>query len=120
MLLCSALLFSVFVSQVQVRNVSGFMLYTNQSCFALVLFSVRLLGYARAGYHIRVHEGGRYTTRAIEDSVTERHREEKKGKETDDIGNSGLGNTTKTTPGCFTGLKARGLDGSLWQCLHLV
>jgi hypothetical protein len=113
------LLFSVFVSQVQVRNVSGFMLYT-RLVFVLVLFSVRLLGYARAGYPIRVHEGGRYTTRAIEDSVTERHREEEKGRETDDIGNSGLGNTTKTTPGCFTGLKARGLDGSLWQCLHLV
>jgi hypothetical protein len=96
------------------------MLYTNQSCFVLVLLSVRLLGYARAGYPIRVHERGRYTTRAIEDCGTERHREEEKGNETDDIDNCGLGNTTKTTPGCFKGLRVRGLDGSLWQCLHLV
>ena len=118
MILCSALLFSVFVSQVLVRNVLGFMLYTNQSFLVLVLFSVRLLGYARAGYPIRVHEGGRYTTRAIEDCGTERHREEEKGNETDGIGNWGLGNTTKTTPGCFKGFEVRGLDRSLWQCLH--
>ncbi len=39
MLLCSALLFSVFVSQVLVRNVFGFMLYTRLVLFLLCLVS---------------------------------------------------------------------------------
>ena len=39
MLLCSALLFSVFVSQVLVRNVLGFMLYTRLVLFLFCLVS---------------------------------------------------------------------------------